>query len=427
MQSEIKGLYLTGSHTGSIYGDRLKVHGSICLNHGFKSRGEIRFAGSNIGHQLACMGAEFINPEGYALIADSAKITQGAFFCRYPDIENPSLVHDFKSEGEIRLVGAEIGQNLECDGGIFINNTKEGKSINAGGLKINGHAFLRNDFKSIGEVDLSDAKIEGTLDCRKGEFIGSKKALNANRIKVGGGVFLRHGFKAKGEVNFVGSNIDRNFDCENGNINNMDGDAIVADGITVNGAVFLREGFNSEGGIRFPRSKIKSDLDCSGTSKDVVILNSNKITLNIEGSYIGGSVFLRGKFKSVGKLSLPGVRIRGNLDCGSSIFEFGKKEKNKKQLDNTVLDIEGSKIDGNVCLNDGFKSLGRISMLGTSIGMQLKCKGGNFINQNSMTLNMEQLKIDGNVCFENFHAEGIVDLVDSSIKRSFIWKGLKSS
>jgi hypothetical protein len=41
---------------------------------GFKADGEVNFLGATIGGDFKCSGAQFVHPEGQALIADRAKI-----------------------------------------------------------------------------------------------------------------------------------------------------------------------------------------------------------------------------------------------------------------------------------------------------------------------------------------------------------------
>jgi hypothetical protein len=72
---------------------------------------------------------------------------------------------------------------------------------------------LRNGFKAEGEVNLAHAKVDGLLECDRGEFIskGERLALDANAVEVKGNVFLRDGFKAAGRVTFFGGYVGRGF------------------------------------------------------------------------------------------------------------------------------------------------------------------------------------------------------------------------
>jgi hypothetical protein len=62
-------------------------------------------------------------------------------------------------------------------------------------------------------VNLTDAKIDGSLECNGGQFIGTDTApaLDANGVDVKGAVLLRTGFRAVGRINFTGASVGRAF------------------------------------------------------------------------------------------------------------------------------------------------------------------------------------------------------------------------
>jgi hypothetical protein len=122
-----------------------------------------------------------------------------------------TLSAGFKAEGEVNLLSATIGGNLDCRGGQFISKSEK-RAIQANGAKIEGGVFLGTGFRAEGEVDLVGATIGGHLVCDSGQFISKTEipALNANGAKIEGTVFLRQGFKAEGEVNLLGATIGGN-------------------------------------------------------------------------------------------------------------------------------------------------------------------------------------------------------------------------
>ena len=76
---------------------------------GFSARGEVRLVTARIGGQLDCTGGTFMKgPEdaSSALCADGAKV-KGAVIFR----------DGFRAEGEVHIVGADIGIDLDCSGG----------------------------------------------------------------------------------------------------------------------------------------------------------------------------------------------------------------------------------------------------------------------------------------------------------------------
>ncbi|NOR66916.1 MAG: hypothetical protein GQ528_06140, partial [Woeseiaceae bacterium] len=176
--------------------DRLKIGGGIYLHNGFTAEGEVRLLGATVGGNLECDNGQFINKGGIALNADGVKVGGYIFLLR------------FKAEGGVWLLNATVGRNLECQMGQFIN--KGGKALNADGLEVAGGVFLHEDFNAEGEVRLLGATVGGNLICEGGQFINNDgRAINADGVKVVGNVFLRNRFRAHGTVSLVGATIDK--------------------------------------------------------------------------------------------------------------------------------------------------------------------------------------------------------------------------
>src|SRR6266567_7926377 len=80
-----------------------------------------------------------------SLVADGASVKGGAF-----------LREGFRADGEVRLLGARIGGNLDCAGGAFMNHG--GDALSADRVNVNGNVFLnkRGDrrFQADGAVRL---------------------------------------------------------------------------------------------------------------------------------------------------------------------------------------------------------------------------------------------------------------------------------
>src|SRR5260370_22615653 len=114
-----------------------------------------------------------------------------------------TLSNGFYAEGEVQLLGAQIGSNLDCGSGRFRN--PGGKALRAHRVYVQGSVFLRNAFVAEGEERLLGAEIGGNLRWRDGTVKkGGARALSADRASVQGSVFLRDGFSAEGEVRLPG-------------------------------------------------------------------------------------------------------------------------------------------------------------------------------------------------------------------------------
>ncbi len=191
-------LSLAGSWTGAIDADGLKLEGSLFLRNGFHAEGEVRLLGATIGGNLDAEGGTFKNLNGKALSADSARIG-GSVFMRQELNAEGKVQNEFTAEGEVRLPGATIGGDLEATGGRFKNSN--GDALIADRIKVTGGVFLGDGFHAEGEVRLLGAAIGGVLDATGGTFKNPNgDALSADRIKVSGSVFMKPELDAEGVV-----------------------------------------------------------------------------------------------------------------------------------------------------------------------------------------------------------------------------------
>jgi len=370
--SQVQGsVTLEGSHLlGGINADRIQCEGGLFLRNGFKATGEVRLLGAQIGGNLDCNGGQFEVEEGNALSADRAVVKGDVFLC-----------DGFKATGVVRLLGAQIGGSLNCNGGQF--EIKEGNALSADGLVVNGDVFLNKGFKATGVVRLLGAQIGGDLTCNGGQFeVKEGDALSADRSVVKGYVFLCDGFKATGVVRLLGAQIGGSLNCNGGQFEVKEGNALSADGLVVKGDIVLNGGFKATGVVRLLGAQIGGSLNCSDGQFEVKEGNA----LSADRSVVNGSVFLNGGFKATGVVRLLGAQIGGTLNCSSGQFEV--KEGN-------ALSADGSVVKGNVFLNGGFKATGVVRLLGAQIGGNLECTGGHFEVKKGHALNLEKAVIKG--------------------------------
>lgn len=93
------------------------------------------------------------------LTADRVKIA-GSLFCR----------DGFRANGEIRLLGAEIGGNVTFDGASLKNSDK--RVLTADGVKIAGGLFCRNGFSIDGVASFTAALIGKWFDWKPTQWTG---------------------------------------------------------------------------------------------------------------------------------------------------------------------------------------------------------------------------------------------------------------
>ena len=302
----------------------------------------------------------------------------------------------------------------------------------AWGLFVEGNLFLRYGFRSHGPVVLTGASVRGDLECidaHLGEPTSSpvpalKFALQPNvifwadRINVGGQIVMSR-MNAVGIVSLTDATIASRLDCTDANISiglimrdtqlrsaNFRGckcPFLIADRVVVKGSFFLRRGFQSVGSVVLLNSSITGDLDCNGSSfgsetPDTEIraraeqqfgkLPGPVLTLN--GSTIGGYVFLSKGFRAFGRVNLNGVTIGANLFCdGGQFFNAGKQ----------ALSCQFSNVKGAVlCSAESgkpFQTDGEVQFVGTTIAGGLSFTGAEFRGVAVNGVKLQNAKIGG--------------------------------
>lgn len=333
--------------------DCADIRGTLHLSGQFTATGTVSIAGTRIGRNLDCTGAQLKLKKGDALFADGANVAGDVV-----------LSDTFKATGEVRLLGLQIGGDLNCRGGQF--QVEEGDALSVHRATVKGSVFLRDGFRATGAVNLISAQIGGDVDCLGGIFqVKEGIALSADSADIKGSVYLCGSFKATGEVCLLGVQIGGNLGCSGGQFTVKSGQALSADRSNIKGTVTLSDGFKSTGEVIFSGAQIGSDLNCSGGLFDVKEGNA----LVADGVDVKGTVTLGHGFKATGEVRLLGAQIGGNLSCKRGVCEV----KNGK-----ALSADRARVKGDASLSDGFKATGEVRLLGTLIGGNLDCSGGQF-------------------------------------------------
>ena len=169
----------------ALHADGLTTKGSVFLSDGFVAKGEVQLLDANVGGNFACMGGQFHNPKGNALLADGLT-TKGNVF----------LSDGFVAKGEVRLLNANIGGGLHCSGGTFINAESHALALYADGIRTQGNVNLSHKFVAVGNISLLGAQIGWDLDCYGAYF---DSTLNGESANIGN-VFGWHMVSGKGKV-----------------------------------------------------------------------------------------------------------------------------------------------------------------------------------------------------------------------------------
>lgn len=196
-------------------------------------------------------------------------------------------------EMPLRATNAKIGA-IYLDGAYV-------PELEANGAQVEGNMQLNGGFQCAGEVGLIGARIGGNLDCRKsGLGDGSGIALNAHSADVGGGVFLQDGFVAQGMVNLAGARIGGQLVCRGGRFEFKDEIAINLQGADIRGGVFMDNGFDALGEVNMASVELEGPLICSNGT----FCNDGGYALDIQGGVFNGGILLTDSKVTCGRLNM---------------------------------------------------------------------------------------------------------------------------
>jgi len=162
---------IPASYCAGIDGDGLTVDGDLLLTDGFHSKAKVSLSGARIGQDLDCSGGEFRTTCDKALIADNAKITGNVY-----------LIDGFRAFGEVTMLAAEIGGSLYCDRTRLSNPGDN--ALSADGLSVAGDIILSSGFFE-GNVRLIGASVDGNLECEAAKFVAGSR-LDAQQANIAG-------------------------------------------------------------------------------------------------------------------------------------------------------------------------------------------------------------------------------------------------
>ena len=368
---------------------------------GHAKRGAVRLPGARIGGQLNCTGATLRNDFGPALYAESLQVGQGMF------LRNGFTATGAGEAGAVRLTGAHISGNLECDGADLRN--KSGPALSADRLQVEQSMFLRNRFTAtgaseIGAVRLLGAHISGNLECDGADLRNeSGPALSADRLQVEQGMFLRNRFTATGAseigaVRLLGAHISGDLECDGADLRNEFGPALSADGLQVEQGMFLRNGFTATGAgemgaVRLLGAHIGGNLVCNGAR----LVNNSGPALIADSLQVGQDMYLRGEFTAIGSDKVGAVRLLG--------AHIGQLECDGARLVNNsgpALYADGLQVSQDMYLRGKFTAIGSgedgaVRLLGAYVGGEIDCSGARLRNNSGPALIADSLQVSQDI------------------------------
>ena len=205
--AEMSALNLTGSRMPGLDADRLETRGSVYLED-VEADGTIRLQGATLGGNLNCDGA--ILTATAVGVGDRWKSDEGrALRADRVRIGGSISLRKVAVSGTVRLQGAVIAGNLSCDEATFHvvrgPDADQPLSIDAERLETGGDVRL-DDCRINAAVSLRSARIGNNLDCRWNPvFDGGAIDLDLRGARIGGVFYLPATERPGGELVLSGA------------------------------------------------------------------------------------------------------------------------------------------------------------------------------------------------------------------------------
>jgi hypothetical protein len=150
----LNGVTLTGDRDGNaLNASRIRVDGDMSCRELTLRGGELRLIDGHIGGELNLNGATLANAGGPALRGDGLQVDAGIWASHHDS-------NAFRADGELRLIGANAGRQLNLSGARLDN--RSGAALNADRVHVGGDAIFEQVVVG-GEIRIVAASIAGQL------------------------------------------------------------------------------------------------------------------------------------------------------------------------------------------------------------------------------------------------------------------------
>ncbi len=292
------------------------------------------------------------------------------------------LIHQFKSLGEIRLIGARIDGSLDLNGAQI--ESSDGPAIDLADATIASSVFLIEDLAGRrpvirGRLDMGSARISGrflirnaTVEARADAPAGSiyarataiGTALSAARLSVGDEVMLAGRCEVTGCIDMSMGDMSSVSIGENCVLRAPGRTALDLTNAEIRALFRLDEGAAVEGTIRLAGSVIHGTLALHGEMSQP----GHRSLVGGSAMVVDGDVYLDGLRTDGGLVNFRGATL-GSLTAG------GARLHNPGGYS---LRLSQAVVKGSVLLVDGFTSTGLVALNRTTIEGRLQFTGGSF-------------------------------------------------
>ncbi|HEY0637260.1 MAG TPA: hypothetical protein VGD67_06410 [Pseudonocardiaceae bacterium] len=224
--------------------------------------------------------------------------------------------------------------------------------------------------------DLRMARLTGLrlTGCRLPGFRGRNLAVDSDLV-------LEAGFTADGQVDLSDAHIDGSLRLSGAVLRRPGGTALLAERMVVAGAIQAGV-LRATGAVRIPNSRVGGNIDVSGAR----LSNPDGEALHAEGIEVSGSVLGElkgGRLVANGRVVLSGARIGGDLRLsGAQLAVAPPAERSglvvpRGTADDASASLVADRISvrGNLDLDDGFCAVGAVRLPAANIGGHLRLSG----------------------------------------------------
>ena len=158
---------------------------------------------------------------------------------------------------------------------------------------------------------------------------------------------------------------------------------------------------------------VEQTISLFGADIRTLILSGSQLMggLQADGLKVLGAVFLREGFAALGEVRMAAATVGGQLDCSGGYF---------MNSDGAAFIGDTCTVKGNVIFTKNFTAKGEVRLNGADIGGQLDCGGGHFEKPDGIALFADGLTVKDSVFLrDGFTAEGEVRMPGANIGGQF--------
>lgn len=360
------------------------LKGGLFLTDDFKSYGEVSVLSARVGGQLDFSGA-VLNGGGLRSVAvDRSEVDGGIYFV------------STQCNGLVSLPGARIAGQLNILSSSFSGRTF---SLNLDNADIGGDFLVRDGSTFVGGLSLASAHVGGIT-----EFVHVSVESESSDAVMGLFASFDRGFAAQDRCTFAGglnlhrSKIGGQFNLAVTRITPGPSGALMLDGATVDGSVYMQAVYAS-GEVRLIGATVVGQLNIRLCD----FFHTAEIALYLDALQIKGDINFR-RVRIWGSLSIAGAQVEGNVDLRQVLIESRGGES--ARFDNLEAEsVRMEKVD----------TTGAVRLPSIKVRSQVALLGVSFFSPSSTALAMTYAQVTGAVICRPRQIVGTLDLRDATV------------